>query len=401
MKIKAVCEATGLTDRTIRYYIDERILTPQYTENYLGRKTFNFTEADVEILRSVATLRKFGFSIAEIREMFENPQIIKATLEDLVKRKEETLSKEQTLLFILQEVDITKITTASDLAHELSKPKLEAEIPKEDSRLRFRRFLFRFIKGTVIGIITWLPIVVVGLLLFLRFRHFAYPGVDLKILLQIFVIISPSVLVLIISKIRGGLWKKIVKGVLLALCVLSLLSPYTYILPIIAIRYSETTSIYNYGKLDSDCIANRVGIYRELFPTWPNYPENKKEEKDTYYYYRYLEGMDYTYDIYAQWPLDKGQFDAEVKRVSELFYRESEKYKDINGYSSYVLKEMQNGDYCCLVLSYRGTELFKPVTNSYEIDIFAYNEKERIVRYITCHSLENGVDQPYYLELDW
>ena len=39
MKIKAVCEATGLTDRTVRYYIEEELISPVYTENYLGRKT--------------------------------------------------------------------------------------------------------------------------------------------------------------------------------------------------------------------------------------------------------------------------------------------------------------------------------------------------------------------------
>lgn len=34
MKIKAVCEATGLTDRTVRYYIEEGLIAPFYTENY-------------------------------------------------------------------------------------------------------------------------------------------------------------------------------------------------------------------------------------------------------------------------------------------------------------------------------------------------------------------------------
>ena len=42
MKIKAVCELTGLTDRTIRYYIEEKLISPLYTENYLGRKPIAF-----------------------------------------------------------------------------------------------------------------------------------------------------------------------------------------------------------------------------------------------------------------------------------------------------------------------------------------------------------------------
>lgn len=43
MKMKALCEATGLTDRAIRYYIDEALICPAYKENYLGRKTFDFS----------------------------------------------------------------------------------------------------------------------------------------------------------------------------------------------------------------------------------------------------------------------------------------------------------------------------------------------------------------------
>jgi DNA-binding transcriptional MerR regulator len=43
MKIKAVCERTELTDRTIRYYIEEGLISPAFTENYLGRKSFDFS----------------------------------------------------------------------------------------------------------------------------------------------------------------------------------------------------------------------------------------------------------------------------------------------------------------------------------------------------------------------
>ena len=36
VKIKAVSELTGLTTRTIRVYIDEKLIAPKFTENYLG-----------------------------------------------------------------------------------------------------------------------------------------------------------------------------------------------------------------------------------------------------------------------------------------------------------------------------------------------------------------------------
>ncbi len=39
MKIKIACQLTGLTDRTIRHYIEEKIIFPEYTENYLGNRS--------------------------------------------------------------------------------------------------------------------------------------------------------------------------------------------------------------------------------------------------------------------------------------------------------------------------------------------------------------------------
>lgn len=73
MKIKQVCELTGLTDRAIRFYIEEGLVTPAYTENYLGRKSFTFTEEDAQRLKDIIVLRKFGFSIEEIKLIQTDP----------------------------------------------------------------------------------------------------------------------------------------------------------------------------------------------------------------------------------------------------------------------------------------------------------------------------------------
>ena len=54
MKIKAVCEATGLTDRAVRYYIDEGLIEPDYTENYHGRRNYDFSDEDVRALKRIA-----------------------------------------------------------------------------------------------------------------------------------------------------------------------------------------------------------------------------------------------------------------------------------------------------------------------------------------------------------
>ena len=70
MKMKELSALTGITDRTIRYYIDDGLFIPEkYTENYEGRRSYEFTENDVKHLKQIALLRKYGFSIGEIKAL--------------------------------------------------------------------------------------------------------------------------------------------------------------------------------------------------------------------------------------------------------------------------------------------------------------------------------------------
>ena len=98
MKIKTVCELTELTDRTIRYYIEEQLISPSYTENYLGRKSFDFSKSDIQQLQDIAILRKFGFSIAEIKKMLSAPSQIIPIVKELQQRKQNTINEENSLL---------------------------------------------------------------------------------------------------------------------------------------------------------------------------------------------------------------------------------------------------------------------------------------------------------------
>ena len=103
MKIKAVCEQTGLTDRTIRYYIEEGLISPFYTENYLGRKNFDFSEADVAMLKDIAILRKFGFSIAEIKQLSQHPEEAVSIIQRLQARKQQDVDDELSMLSVLKQ----------------------------------------------------------------------------------------------------------------------------------------------------------------------------------------------------------------------------------------------------------------------------------------------------------
>ena len=122
MKIKAVCEQTGLTDRTIRYYIEEGLISPFYTENYLGRKNFDFSEADVAMLKDIAILRKFGFSIAEIKQLSQHPEEAVSIIQRLQARKQQDVDDELSMLSVLKQLDAEKTHTISELSDALATP---------------------------------------------------------------------------------------------------------------------------------------------------------------------------------------------------------------------------------------------------------------------------------------
>ncbi|MBQ4105393.1 MAG: MerR family transcriptional regulator, partial [Clostridia bacterium] len=67
MKIKEVIAKTGLTDRAIRLYIENGLVTPNNEKSYTGRNNYNFTQSDVEVFEQIALLRKADFSLEQIK----------------------------------------------------------------------------------------------------------------------------------------------------------------------------------------------------------------------------------------------------------------------------------------------------------------------------------------------
>lgn len=90
MKIKDVCKLTGLTDRAIRHYIDMGLLEPECHENYAGRKSFEFSEEDIIILKKIVIYRRAGISIPDIQDIFKG----NLELSDALAKTADSLSHE-------------------------------------------------------------------------------------------------------------------------------------------------------------------------------------------------------------------------------------------------------------------------------------------------------------------
>ena len=382
MKIKQICELTGLTDRAVRFYIEEGLASPAYTENYLGRRSFDFTEEDAAHLTSIATLRKFGFTVEEIRRMIADPQAIRGIIGDVQARKETAVQQEAENLAALARLEADRDYTVAELAQALNEPVREVTAP-EERRHSWATWLESFVTNAAMLLVALLPVLAVaeGIRFGLQQYHYARFGAWEMICILV-ALVPTIVMVILWRRKRRGKGRFLTRWAAIVLCLVYM--PVSVFAGVGgAVGYSVTTDIYDYRRFDPDCLFNRDSFLQDLLPLWPGSYE------DAEYLYQNLPAFDYTYDVYAEWTLPAGHFDGEVQRVQALFAQRMPEHIT-----------MTKGRWT-LLMEPDWYEPFQPVTDSYDIYIFAYDAQSRRVRYIVCSSLENGVDQPYYLELDW
>ena len=134
-KMKEVCQLTGLTEKAIRIYMDQKLVEPK-TEEGLHRKAYYFMEKDIERLKDISALRSAGFSIAEIKQMLECP----ANISSLVEEKETILAAEiQQRLDVQEALKHLTIQEHSDVAKLADAVKPRSTYAKETPRKRMSR----------------------------------------------------------------------------------------------------------------------------------------------------------------------------------------------------------------------------------------------------------------------
>ncbi len=141
--MKDVCQQTGLTDRSVRYYIECGLLVPNSQDNYAGRKNYTFTREDVERLGKIKILRGAGFSVEQIKALFLS-RSTKDTVAERLQELETEREKSDRLLDLLQKADIDREVSLEELTIILSSdptPIVEPEAPPE-TRSRFPYWIF-------------------------------------------------------------------------------------------------------------------------------------------------------------------------------------------------------------------------------------------------------------------
>ncbi len=137
MRMKEVCERTGLTDRAVRLYIDSGLVAPKRESSYTGRSAIYFEEADIEALQTVAVLRKAGFSIADIKKMQVSPEEIPAVIRAHRATLEEEIAQKQAVLQSLCSFSDSSFISCSALAAAIGRSSPVLSVPKEDIYMNF------------------------------------------------------------------------------------------------------------------------------------------------------------------------------------------------------------------------------------------------------------------------
>lgn len=167
MKMKELTLATGLSDRTIRYYIDHDVFRPEKrSKNYAGRNSYDFTENDVRQLEQIVILRKYDFSLKVIKTLlFENGDIGQAVTEQigLLRKQSDTQSKQ---IDVLTSVEALPPKTVTELCQRLEANNTGSdELPSTDVQSPYKQMYEKIIKKDLAYILFFFAVIGIILLM--------------------------------------------------------------------------------------------------------------------------------------------------------------------------------------------------------------------------------------------
>ena len=407
MKIGAVCQRTGLTDRTVRFYTDEGLLSPSYTKNYLGRKTFDFSEEDVAMLKDIAVLRKYGFSIPEIKSILEDPAKSVAIIDTLRQKKQDTIRSEQELLDALLALESGRAYTVPELAQALDNPILEeTELPEEPDDgclVASCKTLFWLMCGpaalfaifaTPLNIWDW-----TDTFLYVKL----HPWFDewlLRELGRLVPLLAAFAMYMLEMKCMQ------IPGAIRQFIAIMLFFGYLFIGNMCFLGslfneemgfYSETEDPADYmilGTYERDEMGKNLDI---LFPDQiPEYAlgENGMPCPETTRYYNYVDYQwDWKFELFAQWQLTEQDLAAEKKRIREELGDMITAQGQLGEWEYWSMR--MDPAPCLDNVSY-----YEKIYADYGYLFFAYHEETGMVRYISCASDDQRI-VPGFCTLDW
>ena len=344
MRIREVIEKTGLTDRAVRFYIDEGLVLPYIEESYSGRKSIDFSEKDVERLNNVALLRKAGFSVADIRSIIDDNSTAKNIIEKFIGQAENDIAHKTEIVEKLKGVSFDEEVTLEKICSSLSFAVTEKEIPAEDIKLTLAEKIFKIaviiFAGALVVFAVWIFAVCCIEMLNVRYLKITNNPITLcgSAFYLGWIAVAALAVAVIIKNIGKGFQRKN-KRKSMAFLASSFIGtiimlPITFVFLFITVTpfYSQTTESENYLQIDevlmsADYSNDALGDLFEIFPRKiPEsarllYPESVK------YFYEYMPCWDYfygSYDICAEWTLPAAEYQNVKNNLPNDFVLENQ-----------------------------------------------------------------------------
>ncbi len=426
MKMKDVIQQTDLTDRAIRLYMENGLVSPACSESYAGRKNIEFSAEDVEALKNVATLRKAGFSINDIKLLKQGSVPCRKTVEEFIEKTSARIESDKAVVEKLETIVTAEDLSVEKICESLNSATQEKKIPESDIKLSLaekiekRFFTVLGITGLVYMFANILYTVLICILNF----DYLYPSVKAvnwyffaKLFIVIFVMTSSIYLLLYYRrKIFTPSKKRIIRHILISVVSILLSIPFFFnsVYSIFSPNAcSKTTSPKDYLILDEFAEDNRI---TDFFPkeihSYASYshriPNLLLDLPDTYpnstkYYYKYYQdffGGNEFLEIHAEWKLiDKYK---EYSDFPEYYNKYKDKYLNMKFDKPVTI--VTKGDWQCV---YYDDSTENNWDKRYLYRIFAYNDKTETVRFIyTTRNIKDPVDSadsiiPDYINMHW
>jgi DNA-binding transcriptional MerR regulator len=139
MKMKEICQKTGLTERTIRFYTDKKLINPASHEMN-GRIYRDYSEEEEHRLSLISSLRKLGFSIEEIFTMLNEPTQLPALLQAYRNRIQQQQENQTDILNAINPLDFSEIKNAEQFISYLQIAFEKLSLPKSDIEPNYTKF---------------------------------------------------------------------------------------------------------------------------------------------------------------------------------------------------------------------------------------------------------------------
>lgn len=139
MLIKEVCKITGLTPRTIRFYIEKGLINPKTTPKSTNEYR-EYSEEDVKDLINISLLRKLMFSLQDIKDMLEKPKEIESIINKHKNEVEKEFQIQKEILDCLNTLDISSITSVEALTYRIQGEARKLSLPAADVTPNFGKF---------------------------------------------------------------------------------------------------------------------------------------------------------------------------------------------------------------------------------------------------------------------